>query len=141
MALIKLKFSPEMEELILQGKKCCTTRDEKKGEEGDVFRVGNRIYRIIQIDKRMHPYECSDFKIEGFESWKELKSELERIYPHIIKQVECIADIGRPGSEVYVHFFQYFESGCTDFGYSGQCIAKETCKVGEYCSKKKWINL
>lgn len=108
MTIINLKFSPEMEELVLQGEKCCTTRDEPKGEAGDIFRVGDRLYRILQIDKRMHPHECSDFKLEGFESWKDLKCEIERIYPSIIKQSEFLSNIGtQGGSEVYVHFFAY----------------------------------
>ena len=39
MAQINLKFSPEMETLIMQGKKICTTRDEQKGEIGDFIQT------------------------------------------------------------------------------------------------------
>jgi len=132
MALINLKFYPEMEEQILQGKKCCTTRDEKKGEPDDVFRVGNRIYRILQISS----YDVSGiahlYKLEGFEYRHHFLKAIEEIYPNIYDRCDNI---------VYAHFFAYFGRACDDFGYSGQCIAKETCKVGEWCSKKKMVHL
>lgn len=107
MTLITLKFTPDMEEAILQGRKCCTTRDEQKGNLGDLFVVKDRVYRLLQVDRRMHPYECTDFLIEGFESFDLLKSELERFYPQVIKTLERFSDIGKPGEEVYVHFFAY----------------------------------
>lgn len=128
MALIKLKFSPEMEELVLQGKKCCTTRDEKKGEVGDVFRLkGDRLYRIIEIEEITIGLGSLYYKQEGFESSQRYRECIDFIYPGI--------------SRFYLHWFQYFDSGCRDFGYSGSCMSKEICKVGEYCSKKKWAPL
>lgn len=128
MPIIKLKFSPEMEEMILQGKKCCTTRDEQKGEIGDVFRLkGDRLYRIVDIIEI--EYECIDeyYKMDGFDSVDDYLDVIDKVYPSLA-----------PEDLVYIHFFQYLDSGCRDFGYSGQCISKEICKVGEYCSKKKW---
>lgn len=132
MSLINLKFSPEMEELVLQGKKCCTTRDEKKGDVGDVFRVKDRLYRIVQVSS----YDVSSiahlYRLEGFEFIYQFIKAIEEIYPDIYDSGDNV---------VYVHFFQYFDSGCNDFGYTGQCISKETCKVGDWCSKKKMVPL
>lgn len=132
MSLINLKFSPEMEELILQGKKCCTTRDEKKGEVGDVFRVGNRLYRIIQLTL----YDVSEisplYRLEGFEHRYQFLKAIEEIYPEIYDSNDNL---------VFVHFFAYVDRACDDFGYSGNCVSKETCKVGEWCSKKTWVHL
>lgn len=83
MPLIKLKFSPGMEELVLQGKKCCTTRDEKKGEIGDVFRVKDRLYRIIQIRVSDLSDISNYYILEGFDYRYEFLKKIEEIYPEI----------------------------------------------------------
>jgi hypothetical protein len=98
LALINLKFSPEMEELILQGKKCCTTRDERKGEIGDTFRVGNRIYRIIQVSSHDVSGIAHLYRLEGFEFRHHFLKTIEEIYPDIYDSGDNV---------VYVHFFAY----------------------------------
>jgi len=101
MTLINLKFSPEMEQLILDGWKSCTTRDEKKGNVGDIFKVQNRLYRILHIDKPLHPLQCIDvFELEGFESPRVYQKTIEQIYPALISR-KC----ARPA---YVHHFAFF---------------------------------
>jgi len=98
MALINLKFSPEMEELVLQGKKCCTARDEVKGKEGDTFVLKGRLYRIIQVNS----YDVSGiarlYKLEGFNHRYQFLKAIEEIYPDIYDSADNI---------VYVHFFAY----------------------------------
>lgn len=119
-----------MEELIMQGNKCCTTRDEKKGDVGDVFRIRNRIYRIVQIDECLLEDAYVMRSAEGFKSDIVFIDTIRDIYPEL-----CSCD------SVYIHIFAYVDYACDDFGYSGQCISKETCKVGEWCSKKKVVPL
>ena len=100
MTLIDLKFSPEMEQLILDGWKSCTTRDEKKGNVGDIFKVQNRLYRILHIDKRVHPLQCIDvFELEGFESPRVYQKTIEQIYPALISR-KC----ARPA---YIYHFAF----------------------------------
>jgi hypothetical protein len=95
MTLINLKFAPEMEELVLQGKKCCTTRDEPKGEVGDLFVVKNRVYRIISVTREN--YSLSHyFGPEGFKTFREF--------------ADCIRNIYKNCDDIhtwYIHFFAY----------------------------------
>lgn len=44
-----MKFAPEMEALILSGKKHCTTRRSWHGKVGDVFEVQGRLFRVNKI--------------------------------------------------------------------------------------------
>jgi len=44
MTPIILNFSPEMETLVMTGRKCMTTQTTRKGEPGDVFVVKDRLY-------------------------------------------------------------------------------------------------
>lgn len=134
MTLITLKFSPDTEKSVIEGRKCCTTRDKRKGNPGDVFRVCDRLYRILSVDRRMHPYECSDFLLEGFDSWDALNDELERIYPRLIKPVESITDLGKPGAVVFVHFFAYVTDVCQYFNTGLCCPDGENCPASEVCN-------
>lgn len=112
MSLINLKFSPEMEELILQGKKCCTTRDEKKGEAGDLFVVGTRVYRIIQINECDLNYASVMANAEGFNNDIEFEDCIMDIYPDLSLD-----------STVYIHYFAYVDT------IDGDC---EYCPCIEY---------
>lgn len=96
MTLINLKFSPDMEQAILEGMKCCTTRDENKGRIGDIFIIQDRIYRIVDI----HPilFEdlvCFYWRLDGFSDPYEYKDRLKQLYN---------ADYGYVFD---VHFFAY----------------------------------
>ena len=122
MALIKLKFSPEMEELVLQGKKCCTTRDEKKGEIGDIFRVKDRLYRILQVDECDLEYASVMAPSEGFESDVEFIDTILEIYPEL-----CSCDT------VYIHFFAYVGDWCPQFGIVGAACNEEVCELSSIC--------
>ena len=87
-----------MEELVLQGQKCCTTRDEVKGIVGDIFRVKDRVYRIVYI----RSFTCDNiarlYMLEGFNCSVQFVDTLEKIYPEIF---DCCDNI------VYAHFFAY----------------------------------
>lgn len=124
MSLIKLKFSPEMEELVLQGKKCCTTRDEKKGEVGDVFRVKDRLYRIILVSL----YDVSSipilYQLEGFEFIYQFINAIEKVYPDVFG---CCDNI------VYVHWFAYVGDWCPQFGMIGAACNEEVCELLSDC--------
>ena len=124
MTLINLKFSPEMEELILQGKKCCTTRDEIKAESGDVFRVRNRLYRIVGI--QIDDYEFIDryYNLDGFNSVDEYLDTIDKIYPEI-----------NPEGDMFIHFFAYVCDVCRLFN-TGFCWPDgKNCQASEICNK------
>lgn len=97
MTQINLKFSPEMEELIMQGKKICTSRMELKGHIGDTFVIGNRIYRIISTELSPLEWICAHHhKHEGFEDEDTLYEKLNNIYPEL-EDTDCL----------WVHWFAY----------------------------------
>ena len=99
MTLINLKFSPEMERAILEGQKCCTTRDEKKGQPGDLFIVQDRVYRILQIDECDLNYASVMANAEGFKSDIEFTDALMEFYPDVFLE-----------SMVYIHYFAFIET-------------------------------
>ncbi len=69
MAEILIRFTPEMEDLILAGKKICTTRLEQKGAVGDTFIVRGFVYRIVDIQNcRMEEISAKFYRLEGFSS-------------------------------------------------------------------------
>lgn len=47
MAIIDLPFTKSMQQAILSGRKCCTTRRSPKGYNGDCFIVGGETFRIL----------------------------------------------------------------------------------------------
>jgi len=96
MAQINLKFSPEMESLVMQGRKICTTRDEPKGQIGDTFIVENRLYRIVCIDETDFDCVLPWYELEGFESEDAFVDKLEEYYPGI-----------ESGDVLYLHWFAF----------------------------------
>lgn len=98
MTLINLKFSPEMEQAIMEGKKCCTTRDEPKGDVGDIFILNCRAYRLIRIESMDVNCVPQYYDLEGFDHEFEFVDILNAIYPYLTI-----------GSTVWVHFFAYVE--------------------------------
>jgi len=76
MTLISLSFAPEMEEAILLGKKCCTSRVDKKDENkkpippydvGDQFVVKGRLFEIVGVHRRViQDVYVSYLSLEGF---------------------------------------------------------------------------
>ncbi len=84
MPLITLSFAPEMEEAILQGRKCCTTRFDKKDENnkpippyevGDRFVVQDRLYEIVGVHRRcIQDVYVSYLSCEGFRSSEDVSA-------------------------------------------------------------------
>lgn len=129
MTQINLKFSPGMEDLILQGRKCCITRDEKKGEVGDVFRVKDRLYRIIQIQSYNVSSIAHLYKLEGFVFRHQFLKAIEEIYPDIYDSGDNIA---------YAHFFAYVGDWCPQFGVNEAACSnpEEFCELYSDCKVK-----
>ena len=124
MTLINLKFSPEMEQAILDGRKCCTTRDEKKGQLGDIFVVKNRLYRIIQIDECDLIYASVMANAEGFNTDIEFEDCMMDIYPDLSLD-----------STVYIHYFASMGKIDCKYGFkSGErCLIRSTCDASKEC--------
>lgn len=108
MTLIILKFSPEMEDLIMQGRKCMTTQVTRKGEPGDIFIVRNRVYRLLTV-LHTHSLEMLRYcyRDEGFNSFNDFKKYLISIYP----EAEY--------SPILIHTFAYVGEWCPQFGVPG----------------------
>lgn len=127
MTIIKIKFNPEMERAIIEGRKCCTTRDEIKGNIGDLFRVKDRMYRIIQVDEIDLFYSSAMANAEGFKSDIEYLDCMSEIYPDL---VEC--------SPVFIHYFAYAGPLCPQFrGRGAACSDPETrCELFSDCQEE-----
>jgi hypothetical protein len=98
MTLITLTFAPEMEELIIQGKKCCTTRRTQLGEVGDMFVVHDRIYRICHIHHCcLYSVRGSYYDAEGFTS----PAAFHDFWEQAVEQPFDEANT------VFIHFFAY----------------------------------
>lgn len=126
MTLITLAFAPSMEDAILQGKKCCTTRKTKKGEVGDIFLVKDRLYRICHIHSCLL-YSARDayYDADGF------------VFPGDLQEFwELNVGPFSPSQIVYLHFFAYVTDICPDFNkgrrscVSSACLASEVCDHG-----------
>lgn len=96
---ITVKFSPEMRQAIYEGRKCCTTRSERKGKAGDTFVIGARDYRIIDVQAHwLGEIRDTLFLLEGFDSpeafeafWSQHLgeySELQVCYVHWFARIE-----------------------------------------------------
>jgi len=108
MTLITLAFAPEMEDAIIAGKKCCTTRREKHGEVGDLFVVRDRVYRICHIHHCLL-YSARDgyYDAEGFE----FPGDFEEFWATNVERFDH-------SKIVHLHFFAYI--GPT--GYYDKCM-------------------
>jgi len=121
-SLINLKFSPEMEEAVIIGKKCCTTRREQKGDVGDLFIVRDRMYRIVGIEDDDLDYIATWHQLEGFETPEGFIDTLLEFYPTIVT-----------GDMLYVHWFAYVTDICPDFNQGHNCCIPSVCPASEVC--------
>jgi hypothetical protein len=77
---ILIKFAPDMKKAILEGRKCATSRNEKKGELGDFFLLNGRRFVLDYLQHRTLGGVANwAFVDEGFKSpeafrkrWREL---------------------------------------------------------------------
>jgi hypothetical protein len=128
MTLINLKFNPEMETAIIEGRKCCTTRDEQKGKPGDIFIVRDRVYRILQVDDCDLNYASVMAKAEGFTTDVKFEDCMMEIYPDMALD-----------STVYIHYFAYVCDVCPQFGIWGSACSnyEKLCPFYEDCRGAK----
>jgi len=96
MSLVELTFSPEMATAALEGRKCCTSRDLKKGDPGDEFEIGGVRFRIIAVASNVvENIAVHLYGAEGFGHPSDCVEEIFRIYPeatlHTILHVHFFA--------------------------------------------------
>ncbi len=123
MTLITLRFASDMEEAVLTGKKCCTTRMVKKYEDtkkvipphkiGDQFCVKGRLYEIVGYQRRViQDVYVSYLSLEGFRDKPDdpAGKQFERFFSEVM---------GIPreqwGKPCHVYFFAY-----AGFGLNGE---------------------
>ncbi|MCK9592811.1 MAG: ASCH domain-containing protein [Methanoregula sp.] len=124
MTLITLRFAPEMEDAILAGKKCCTSRKNKKGEVGDLFVVKDRLYRIVHVHHcLLYSVRDAYYDAEGF------------AYPGDFQEF-WITHIGKfdPGQIAHLHFFAYVTELCPDFNLGCNSCIPDLCPASEVCN-------
>ena len=80
MTLINLKFSPDMEQAVIEGRKCCTTRMAQKGNVGDTFLVRDRVYRIVSILYVLADEIYEFAMLDGFSNPSDYVSRLRELY-------------------------------------------------------------
>lgn len=125
MPVIPLAFAPEMEELIIQGKKCCTTRRSLHGEVGDMFIVRDRIYRICHI------HHCCLYSVKGAYYDAEGFTSPEAFQDFWEKTIEPSFD---EFNTVFLHFFAYVSDICPDFNRGCNSCIPDLCPASEVCN-------
>jgi len=99
MTEIELSFRPDLEELVLSGRKTTTTRRSKKGKHGDVFTLDGRRFVMIGVSRvRLEEVALFDCLGEGCASPQEFRQLWASIYGDY-----------DPDLRVYRHYF--FEEG------------------------------
>ena len=103
MKTIDLSFHPIMSEQILSGKKICTTRYHQKGEVGDLFWVGDHLYRIVAVYEQVLSQVADGlFLFEGFPDRSEFCSFWKAVHDNRWD----------PDASVFTHFFAYIGHYC-----------------------------
>ena len=81
---VKLSFRPHMDQWNESGRKCRTTRLEKKAESGDVFFRRGICYQITWVlPMTLVQAVCGEWSKEGYSSRPEFVAELMDIYPEL----------------------------------------------------------
>ena len=97
MTIIPFSFAPEIEDAIIQGRKCCTSQHERGGIVGDMFLVRDRLYRIVHIHScALYSVRNAYYDAEGFSSPGQFQAFWELCYGSFEEN-----KIG------YLHFFAY----------------------------------
>lgn len=110
---IIIKFNEWSRKNILLGKKLATTRTKHHGKVGDRFKVADKWFELISVE-RMTLGEVTSkyYAIEGAESPEEFKEIWIGIHPRAR---------WNPDKSVLVHFFKPVESGY-DNGLKGTMV-------------------
>jgi hypothetical protein len=113
MSLIEIKFSPEMADLVCNGKKNCTSRDEIKGKAGDYFVTDGSVHRIIGVFEVSVAEIAMDlFFSEGFSDPTTCAAAIRSVYPWT-----------EPETLLYVHCFENCEF--LEENYCEECIDRD----------------
>ncbi|HIH03746.1 MAG TPA: hypothetical protein HA263_07860 [Methanoregulaceae archaeon] len=84
MKAIELKFNDEMAKAALDGRKCCTSRRERKGWQGDEFEIGGVRFRILDVLRvRAREITRNYHHSEGFADVESCAAALQTIYPDV----------------------------------------------------------
>ena len=95
---IKIPFMAEWHNVMLDGKKTCTSRNKRYGKIGDTFEVFGARYEITQIEQRNLLEVTANFYLaEGCETSNEFIAVWDKIYPH---------KLWRGSQIVWVHHFK-----------------------------------
>lgn len=123
MAEIHFGFTKEMEDKIMQGKKICTTRINKKRQKGDTtppkeprcvvgdyFTLYGNKFRIVSIKTRViQDVRVSFLDEEGFESIRDESGEI--VKSAVDQMIEVFTRMGYPqetwGRPCVVYFFAH----------------------------------
>lgn len=90
--IVKLSFRPHMDQWNESGRKCRTTRLEKKAEPEDVFFRRGICYQITWVlPMTLVQAVCGEWSKEGYSSRPEFVAELMDIYP----ELTCDNAVGR----------------------------------------------
>ncbi len=124
MTLITLNFAPEMEEAILQGRKCCTSRSMRKGIVGDLFLVKGQLYRILHIHScALYSARNAYYDAEGFSS----PEEFQKFWEEYVGAFE-------KADPIFLHFFAYVTDICPDFNLGCNSCIPDCCPASEVCN-------
>jgi len=93
-----IPFRPDMTKAVLDGNKCCTSRNKRYGEPGDWFDLGKHRFKITAIERfSLDMVAYTLFKEEGLDSPDAFIGIWKEIHP------------GRgfdPNQKVWTHFFE-----------------------------------
>lgn len=95
---INLPFKPKMRELILAGRKTCTSRTRSYGQAGDTFRLDEKEFIVTSIiQEPLRVIAGYRHQREGFSNPDEFISYWKKLHP--TKGYD-------PDQLVFVHFFR-----------------------------------
>jgi hypothetical protein len=99
------KFSKAMKQAVLEGRKSCTTRTERKGEVGDKWPLGHMILEYTKIERHTLDYVATTlYREEGFQSPDEFRDTWCRL--HRMKPSNYPADARYWKNTKYTHHFK-----------------------------------
>jgi len=84
MSIIHIPFRDDMQERSLSGRKTATSRNQKYGDVGDIFRIRDGEFELIKVSRYTLEFVAkSKYRDEGFNSpeefiniWKEIHYKL-----------------------------------------------------------------
>lgn len=104
MTTIKLKFKNDVQERIINGDACVFINHEKLLEEGDSFKVGDKIYKVIEIERVLfYDWISYYYKLLGLTSEFKAVEWWKSSYP---KEFSKSGEYTGP-EDFYLYFFVY----------------------------------